>query len=66
MFFMSKALGGLGQHFSTARPWHQLSRAARDSPGIDSLFKCNFIFVNMPQHTHNYINSIYDHAKINY
>jgi len=31
----------LGQCFSTAGPWHQLYRAARDSPGI-----CHFSFLS--------------------
>ena len=52
----------LGQCFSTAGPrpgtgpLHQLYRAARGSPGNDNLFKCNFIFVNMPHRTHKCTN----------
>ena len=67
-----ECLGTLEQCFSTAGPrpvigtWHQLYRAARDSPGIDKQFKCNFIFVNMPHHTHNCTNALYDYAIINY
>ena len=62
----------LCQCFSTAGPrpgtgpWHHLYRAARDSPGIDNLFKSNFIFVNMPHRTHNCTNTLYDYAIINY
>jgi len=47
-------------------PWHQLHRTARGSPGIDNYFKCNFISVNMPHHTHNCSNTLYDYAIINY
>ena len=60
------------QCFSTAGPrpgtgpWHQIYRAARDSPGIDNYFKCNFKFVNMPHRTHNCTNPVYDYAIINY
>jgi len=62
---------GLVQCFSTAGPrpgtgpWHQLYRAARDSPGIDNEFKCNFIFVNMPHRTYDCTNTLYDCAIIN-
>jgi len=36
------------------------------SPAIDKLFKCNFIFVNMSHRIHKCINTLYDHAIINY
>jgi len=62
----------LKQCFSTAGPrpgtgsWHQLYRAARDSPGIYNEFKCNFIFVNMPHRTRNCTNTLYDYSTSNY
>jgi len=31
----AQKMGNLIEYFSTAMPWHQLYRAARDSPGID-------------------------------
>jgi len=36
------------------------------SPGIDSYFKCNFIFVNMPHRIHKCTSTLYDYAIINY
>ena len=62
----------IGQWFSKTwprsgtGPWRQLYRAARDSPGIDNYFKCNFIFVNKPHRTHKCTNTLYDYAVINY
>ena len=35
------------------------------SPVIDNEFKCNFIFVNMPNCIHKCINILYDYAIIN-
>ena len=61
---------GVDQCFSTAGPrsgtgpWHQLYRAARNSPGIDKQFKFNFIFVNMPHRKHKCTNNLYDYAII--
>jgi len=36
------------------------------SPVIDNQFKCNFIFVNVPQRIHKCTNTLYDYAIINY
>ena len=36
------------------------------SPVIDNEFKCNFVFVNMPQRTYNCINTLFDYAIINF
>ena len=45
---------------------HQIYWAARDSPGIDNQFKCNFISVHKPHRTHNCTNTLYDYAIMNY
>ena len=36
------------------------------SPVIDTLFKCNFIIVNMPHRVRKCTNTLYDYAMINY
>jgi hypothetical protein len=36
------------------------------SPVIDNLFKCNFIFVNMPHRVRKCTNTLYDYAIISY
>jgi len=36
------------------------------SPVIDNLFKCNFIFVNMPLRIYKCTNTLYDYAIINF
>jgi hypothetical protein len=36
------------------------------SRAIDNQFKCNFIFVNMPHRIHEFTNTLYDYAIINY
>jgi len=36
------------------------------SPVTDNLFKCNFIFVNMPHRIHKCTNALHDYAIINY
>jgi len=36
------------------------------SPAIDSYFKCNFIFVNIPHRIHKCTDTVYDYAIINY
>ena len=36
------------------------------SPVIDSNFKYNFVFVNMPHRIHKFTNTLYDYGIINY
>ena len=35
------------------------------SPVMDNLFKCNFIFLNMPHRRRKCTNTLYDYARIN-
>jgi len=35
------------------------------SPGIDNLFKCNFILVNTPHRIHRCTNTLYEYSIIN-